>query len=141
MWFSVRKQCSRFWNSSSDGVQLVKDPGAILKVPLFDYDLLLAALGGIRWYHLTAVSFGKKRLAISESYGTITTPWVGIVTLLQGRKNCLTHVFDPCWNRGRRLLAETENLPISVDGPKIGSEKPPENQVNTTLRKVNPKWS
>ena len=110
MWFSVRKQCSRFWNSSSDGVQLVKDPGAILKVPLYDYDLLLAALGGIRWYHLTAISFGKKRLAISESYGTITTPWGGTWFLPRVRENSLTHIIDPCWYRVRRLLAEEEKL-------------------------------
>ena len=51
MWFSVRKQCSRFWNSSSDGVQLVKDPGAILKVPVFDYFVLLAAAG---WYQMVS---------------------------------------------------------------------------------------
>ena len=53
----------------------------------------------------------------------------------------MTHVFDPCWNRDRRLPAEEENLPVPADGAKTGSEKPPENQVNATLGKVNPKWS
>jgi hypothetical protein len=49
----------------------------------------------------------------------------------------LTHV----GTGGRRLPAEEENLPVSVGGQKIGSEKPPENPVNATLEKVNPKWS
>lgn len=57
------------------------------------------------------------------------------------RENSLTHVFDPCWSRGRRLLEEEENRPVSADGLKTGSEKPLENLVITTLGKVNPKWS
>ena len=85
--------------------------------------------------------FGKKRLAISESYGTITTPWGGTWFLPWVRENSLTHVFDPCWNRGRRLLAEEENLPAPVDGLKTGCEKPSENRVSATLGKANPKWS
>jgi len=88
-----------------------------------------------------AGSLGKKRLAISESYGTIMTPWVVISSLLRGRGNSLTHVFDPCWNRGRSLPAEEENLPVLAGSSKTGSEKPPENRVNATLGKVNPKWS
>ena len=140
MWFSVRKQCSRFWNSSSDGVQLVKDPGAILKVPLFDYFVLLAAAG---WYRLMPSGgsiLGKKRLAISESYGTITTPWGGMKVLPWEKENSLIHVFDPCWNRGRRLPAEEENLLVSADSSKTGLEKPLENRVSATSGKVNPKW-
>ena len=35
-------------------------------------------LGGIEWCRLAAVTFGKKELAIFESYGTITTPWGGM---------------------------------------------------------------
>ena len=50
--------------------------------------------------------FGKKRLAISKSYGTITTHWGGMKFLPLSEKNSLTHVFDPCWNRGGRLPAE-----------------------------------
>ena len=61
--------------------------------------------------------------------------------LLRVRENSLTHVFDPCWNRGRRLPEEEENLPASADGPKTEIEKPPENPVSTTLGKVNSKWS
>ena len=61
--------------------------------------------------------------------------------MLRVRENSLTHVFDPCWSRGRRLLAEKENLPVSADSSKTGFEKPPENRVNATLRKVNSKWS
>ena len=57
------------------------------------------------------------------------------------RENSLTHVFDPCWNRGRRSPAEAENLPVPTDSSKTGSEKPPENRVNATLGKVNLKWS
>ena len=53
----------------------------------------------------------------------------------------MTHVFDPCWNRGRRLPAEEENLPVSDDSSKSGFEKPLENPVSATLGKVNPKWS
>ena len=45
------------------------------------------------------------------------------------RENSLTHVFDPCWSRGRRLLEEEENRPVSADGLKTGSEKPLENLV------------
>ena len=89
--------------------------------------------GGIGWGRLAAVAFGKKRLAISESYGTITTPWAGIVTLLRVRVNSLTHIIDPCWNRGRRLPAEEENLPASADGSKTGFEKTLENPVSATL--------
>ena len=58
-----------------------------------------------------------------------------------GEENSLTHVFDPCWNRGRRLPAEEEKLPAPADGSKTGREKPSENRVSATLRKVNPKWS
>ena len=57
------------------------------------------------------------------------------------RKISLTHVFDPCWNRRRRLPAEEENLPALADGLKTGREKPLENLVSATGRKVNPKWS
>ena len=49
------------------------------------------------------------------------------------RENSLTHVFDPCWNRGRRLPAEEENLPALSDGSKTESEKPLENRGNATL--------
>jgi len=63
------------------------------------------------------------------------------IVLLRVRENDLTHIFDPCWNRGRRLPAEVENLPVSADSSKTGFEKPPENRVNATLEKVNPKWS
>lgn len=84
---------------------------------------------------------GKKRLAFFESYGTITTPWVGTGSLLRGRRNSLTHVFDPCWNRGRRLPREEEKLPVSADGSKTGCEKPSENRGSVTPRKVNSKWS
>ena len=72
--------------------------------------------------------FGKKRLAIFESYGTITTPWGGTCFLLRVRENSLTHVFDPCWNRGRRLLTEEENLLVLADGSKTKGEKSPENR-------------
>ena len=61
--------------------------------------------------------------------------------LLRVRENSLTHVFDPCWNRGRRLPAEEENLLVSADSSKTGCEKPPENLFNAPLEKVNPKWS
>ena len=88
-----------------------------------------------------AVSFGKKRLAIFKSYGTITTPWGGMKLLPWERENRLTHVFDPCWNQGRRLPAEEENLPAPADGSKTGSEKPLENPASATLGKVNSKWS
>ena len=83
---------------------------------------------------------GKERLAISESYGTITTPWGGTWLLLRVRENSLTHVIDPCWNWGRRLPAEAENLPEPADGSKTEREKPPENRASVTLGKVNPKW-
>lgn len=63
------------------------------------------------------------------------------MTLLRGRENCLTHVFDPCWNQGRKLPAEVENRPIPADSSKTGLEKPLENPVSVTLGKVNPKWS
>ena len=85
--------------------------------------------------------FGKKRLAISKSYGTITTHWGGMKFLPLSEKNSLTHVFDPCWNRDRRLPAEEEKLPAQANGSKTGSEKPLENPVSATLGKVNPKWS
>ena len=68
-------------------------------------------------------------------------PWAGSSSLLWVRKINLTPVFDPCWSRGRRLLAEKENLPVSADSSKTGFEKPPENRVNATLRKVNSEWS
>ena len=61
--------------------------------------------------------------------------------LLRVRENSLTHVFDPCWNRGRRLPAEEEKLLAQADGSTTGSEKPLENRVSATLGKVNPKWS
>lgn len=83
----------------------------------------------------------KKRLAISESYGTITTPWGGTWFSLRVRENSLTHVFDPCWNWGRRLPAEGENLSVPADGSKTGREKPLENRVNANSGKLNPKWS
>ena len=57
------------------------------------------------------------------------------------RENSLTHIFDPCWNRGRRLPAEEENLPVSDDSSKTGFENPLENPVSATLGKVNSKWS
>ena len=93
------------------------------------------------YYHLTAVSFGKKRLAIFESYGTITTPWDGSQFLPWVRETSLTHVFDPCWNRGWRLPAEEEKFAAPADGSKTEREKTLENRVNATLGKVNPKWS
>ena len=89
------------------------------------------------WRHF----FGEKRLAIYESYATITTPWAGIVTLPWERESSLTHVFDPCWNRDRRFPAEEENLPAPADCSKTGGEKPLENLVSATHGKVNPKWS
>ena len=85
--------------------------------------------------------FGKKRLAISESYGTITTPWGGMKIRLWERETSLTHVFDPCWNRDRRLPAEVENILAPADYSKTGGEKPPENRVSAAHGKVNPKWS
>jgi len=63
------------------------------------------------------------------------------VTLLRVRVNSLTHIIDPCWNRGGRLPAEKENLPASADGSKTRREKPLKNPVSATLGKVNPKWS
>jgi hypothetical protein len=63
------------------------------------------------------------------------------IVLLRVRENDLTHFFDPCWNRGRRLPAEEENLLVSADSSKTRREKPPENRVSATLGKVNPKWS
>ena len=38
--------------------------------------------------------------------------------LFRVRGNSLTHDFDPRWNRGRRLPAEEENLPVLADGSK-----------------------
>lgn len=61
--------------------------------------------------------------------------------MLWAKENDQTHVFDPCWNRGRRLLAEEESSDVPVDSSKTGSEKPLENRVGATLGKVNPKWS
>ena len=54
---------------------------------------------------------GKKPkiiLAKFEKYVKIATPWGGVLALLLGTENGLTHVFDPCWNCGRRLPAEEE---------------------------------
>ena len=66
---------------------------------------------------------------------------VGHVFCSGVRENRLTHVFVPCWNRGRRLPAEEERFPAPADGSKTGREKSLENPVNATLGKVNPKWS
>ena len=38
--------------------------------------------------------FGKKRLSLSESYGTITTPWDGSWFLPWVKETSLTYVFD-----------------------------------------------
>ena len=59
----------------------------------------------------------------------------------RGRKSTWPMFFDPCWKRGRRLPAEAENLLVSVDSSKTGSEKPSEKRANAIPRKVNPKWS
>jgi len=69
------------------------------------------------------------------------TPVGGMKVLSWERENSLTHVFDPCWNRGWRLPAEEENLLVSADGSKTGRKKPPENPVSATLGKVKLKWS
>lgn len=61
--------------------------------------------------------------------------------MLWAKENDQTHIFDPCWKWVRRLLAEEESSDVPADGSKTGSEKPPEDRVNATLEKVNPKWS
>jgi len=42
---------------------------------------------------------------------------------------------------GQEITGRGRNLPVLADGSKTGREKPPENRVNATLGKVNPKWS
>ena len=69
------------------------------------------------------------------------TPVGGMKVLSWEKENDLTHVFDPCWSWGRRLPAEEEKLLVVADNSKTEHEKPPENRVNATLGKVNPKWS
>ena len=108
---------------------------------LFDYFVLLAAAG---WYQ-TMPSGGSNFW--EEMTCNLWKLWYNHDTLgwdeglVLGEENSLTHVFDPCWNRGRRLPAEEENLPALSDGSKTGREKPLENLVSATLGKVNTKWS
>ena len=93
------------------------------------------------YYHLTAVSFGKKRLAFFESYGTITTPWDGIKTLLRSESNQPDPCFWPMLEAGHEITGKGRKSPASGGCSKTGSEKPLENQVNATRGKVNPEWS
>jgi hypothetical protein len=91
---------------------------------------------------LSGCSFlGRKDLQFLKAMVQSLSPVGGTCFLLRVRENSLTHVFDPCWNRGRRLPAEEENLLVSADSSKTRREKPPENRVSATLGKVNPKWS
>jgi len=76
-------------------VQLVKDPGSILKVPLFDYDLLLAAAGWHRMMPSGGSFFFEEKLAISESYGTITFACGWDEGLVLGEGNQPDPCFDP----------------------------------------------
>jgi hypothetical protein len=84
---------------------------------------------------------GRKDLQFLKAMVQSLSPVGGTCFLLRVRENSLTHVFDPCWNRGRRLPAEEENLLVSADSSKTESEKPSENRVNAIPGKVNPKWS
>ena len=84
---------------------------------------------------------GRKDLQFLKAMVQSLTPVGGMKVLSWERENSLTHVYDPCWNRGRRLPAEEENLLVSADSSKTESEKPSENRVNAIPGKVNPKWS
>ena len=81
---------------------------------------------------------GRKGLQFLKAMVQSPPLGVGYGFCLRGRKSA---VFEPCWNRGRRLPAEEENLPAPADGSKTGFEKPLENPVSATLEKVNPEWS
>ena len=84
---------------------------------------------------------GRKDLQFLKAMVQSLSPVGGIKVLSWERENSLTHVFDPCWNRGRRLPAEKENRSVSADSSKTESEKLSENRVKAIPGKVNPKWS
>jgi hypothetical protein len=69
MCFSARKQCSRFWNLSSDEAQFIKDRRGNLKAPLFDYLYFWLPLGGHRMMSPSGkLCGGEGKAAISEIF-------------------------------------------------------------------------
>ena len=109
---------------------------------LFIYFVLLSTARGYRLMPSGGdVFLGKKKLAISESYATITKPRRGEKYLVLGRGNGLTHIFDPCWMWVVDLTEEREYAAAPVMVSKTGVGKHPRNRGCAKVEILNLKWS